>query len=123
MTDAGGQSNRTVSGVVVVPPGEGPAEAATLTVVVEDVSRADALARVVAEQRQHQVPLAGDQEVPFAVEVPAERVDPQARYSLRVHADMSGSGDLTDGDYISTQSFPVLTLGAGDEVVVPVQRL
>ena len=125
MSDAGGQPRaRTLKGVVVLPAGEEPAEAASLTVVVEDVSRADDLATPVAQHRRQQVLLPGGQEgVPFTVEVPEELIDGRARYSVRVHVDMSGSGDLTDGDYISTQSIPVLTLGAGDEVVVPVQRV
>ncbi len=122
VTDAGHQRSRTVTGVVVLPAGEGPAEAATLTVVVEDVSRADDLATAVAEHRRHQVPLpGGEARVPFSLDVPEELIDGRARYSVRVHVDMSGSGDLSDGDYISTQSIPVLTQGAGDDVIVPVQ--
>ena len=124
MTAGPGVPRRTVSGVVVLPPGERPDEAATLTVVVEDVSRADVLASPVAEHRQHHVPLTpAESGVPFHVDVPADLIDPASRYSLRVHVDVSGTGDITDGDYISTQSLPVLTLGAGDDVVVPVQKV
>jgi uncharacterized lipoprotein YbaY len=111
-------ATRTVRGEVVVPPDAPPTEGAELVVQVEDVSRADAPSRVVAEHRVRGVQMRGGVVMPFEVEVPADEIDPAAHYSVRVHVDASGSGDVEKGDLVSTQSHPVLTHGYGDEARV-----
>jgi uncharacterized lipoprotein YbaY len=112
-----------VHGRIVLPEDTVPAEAAAVVVQVEDVSRADAPSVVIAEHRQLDVPLEAGGVLPFAVDVPADRVDPRASYSVRVHVDMSGSDSVEVGDLVSTQSYPVLTRGYGDEASVDVQRV
>ena len=80
---------------------------AVLTVRVEDVSRADAKARVMAETREpfggRQVPLA------FALQVPRAAIDPRMRYALR--ATITVGDDLR---FTTTQHVPVLTQGAAN---------
>jgi len=44
-------------------------------------------------------------------------------YSVSVHIDVSGSGEIERGDLISTQIYPVLTRGHGDEARVQVKRV
>ena len=82
---------------------------AVLTVRVEDVSRADASATVLAETReafgQRQVPLA------YSVKVPRSAIDPRMRYAVR--ATISVGGDLR---FTTTRSYPVLTHGAPNTV-------
>lgn len=113
-----------VKGVIVLPPGGLPATAAMVTVRVEETSRADAPSTVVAEQQCVDVSLtSGGASVPFAVEVPADLVEPGGRYQVRVHVDVSGSGDVTDGDYVSTQSHPVLDATSDEDVHVPVRKV
>jgi putative lipoprotein len=114
---------RVVRGEVTLPAEAEPVEAAEVVIQVEDVSRADAPSVVVAEQRLHGVSLRPGETLPFAVEVPGDRVDPQSHYSVRIHVDVSGSGDVESGDFVSTQSYPVLTRGHGDEVRAEVQRV
>jgi putative lipoprotein len=114
---------RVVHGEVTLPAEAGPLEAAEVVIQVEDVSRADAPSVVVAEQRLHGVRLRPGEALAFAVEVPSERVDPQSHYSVRVHVDVSGSGDVERGDFVSTRSYPVLTRGHGDAVIAEVQRV
>ena len=113
----------TVHGVVVLPPGELPAEAAELVVQVEDVSRADAPSTVIGEQRLSRVPLSPGSAIPFALDVPAGLVESGHSYSVRAHVDVSGSGEVEVGDLVSTQSHPVLTEGPGGELQVRVQRV
>jgi uncharacterized lipoprotein YbaY len=90
---------------------------ATIHVRLEEVSRADAEATLVAELT---LPLAASlpagAELPFAIIAP--EIEGHARYSVRVHVDVSGTGDVTVGDLLSTVSHPVLTLGSPDEVTV-----
>lgn len=114
---------RTVRGEVVLPSGDLPAEAAAVVVRVEDISRADAPSTVVGEQRIHHADLAGQRAIPFTIEVPAELVDERALYSVQAHVDLSGSGEVEVGDFVSTRTHPALTRGAGDVVVVPVTRV
>jgi putative lipoprotein len=113
----------SVRGEILIPGADVPPEAAEVVVQVEDVSRADAPSVVVGEKRLGRVRLEASQAVPFEVEVPADRVDPSASYSLRVHVDTSGSGQVEPGDLLTTQSHPVLTRGYGNQASVEVQRI
>jgi hypothetical protein len=44
-------------------------------------------------------------------------------YSVRVHIDVAGSGEVDKGDLITTQSYPVLTSGGGGEIRIEVRRV
>jgi len=61
--------------------------------------------------------------VPFKIKVPADRIEPNHSYSVRAHIDVSGSGEVEKGDFITTQSYPVLTRGYGNDVRLSVQRV
>ena len=119
----GTEEARTVQGEIILPDSEIPAESANLVVQVEDVSRADVASVVIADQRQPGVPLRSGAILPFAVEVPEELVNERDSYSIRVHIDLTGSGEVESGDLISTQSYPVLTRGHGNEARIHVQRV
>jgi hypothetical protein len=108
---------RTLSGAVVsaqpIPAG------GTVRVLVEDTTRADAAATVVAQSVEPLTrPLAAGERLAFSLTVP--EVDEHARYNVRVHVDRSGSGEVSPGDRITTRAYPVLTQGAGDHVDVEV---
>jgi uncharacterized lipoprotein YbaY len=93
-----------------------PSQAVPVVVQVEDISRADAPAPVVGEQRQSAASLRPGAVLPFAVEVPAERIDERNRYSVRVHVDVGGTGEVKKGDLVSTETYPVLTRAHGSQV-------
>jgi putative lipoprotein len=118
--DPGPGDVRHVRGRIVLPQGPLPPEAAAIVVAVEDVSRADAPSTVVAEQHLVHVSLDAG-EVAFEVDVPNGRIEARARYTVRVHVDVTGSGIVERGDLVSTQSHPVLTGGNPDEASVPVK--
>jgi hypothetical protein len=44
-------------------------------------------------------------------------------YSVHVHVDVSGSGQVEIGDLITTQTYPVLTHGFPDRVEVTLRRV
>jgi putative lipoprotein len=117
------EETNTVRGQIVLPNVEFQAGTADLIVQVEDVSRADAPSVVVGEQRISRVPLRAGAVLPFAVAIPAGLVDPNRSYSVRAHLDVSGSGKVDVGDLITTQSYPVLTKGYGNETKVTVKRV
>jgi len=82
---------------------------AVLTVRVEDVSRADAPATLLAQTREpfgaRQVP------IPFSLQVPATAIDPRMRYAVR--ATITVGGELR---FTTTRHHAVLTRGAPNQV-------
>ena len=94
----------------------------SLRVKIEDVSRADAAAKVVAElivPIEHA--LSAGATVPFSVTAP--EVLEHVRYNVRAHVDCGGSGEIKVGDLISMQAYPVMTQGYADSVVVEVDAV
>lgn len=114
---------RRVSGEILLPAGVVPERARAVIVQVEDVSRADAPSVVVGEIRRANSSLRAGASLPFEVDVPEEAIDEQHSYSVRVHVDVSGSGEVEPGDLISTQSYPVLTRGHGTDARVRVRQI
>jgi uncharacterized lipoprotein YbaY len=97
-----------------------PVQGATVRVLVEDVSFADASSTVVASHVTPGVDIDGrGGSLPFSLPVPD--VDPRHDYSVRAHVDANGDGEIGVGDLISMQSHPVLTQGHSLQVVVPVR--
>jgi putative lipoprotein len=114
---------RAVRGEILIPDDVEPTEAAFILVEIEDVSRADAPSIVVGEQRRERVGIRPGAHVPFEVQVPDRLINESASYSVRVHIDVAGSGEVERGDMVSTQSHPVLTRGYGNEALVRVRRV
>jgi uncharacterized lipoprotein YbaY len=98
-----------------------PFSGATVIVKVEDVRYADAPAVVIAEQRISQVSRSPSnrEPVPFSIECPV--AEDLGAYALRVHVDIDASGDVSPGDYVSTQSYPLTGVPASGRLVVRVQ--
>ena len=70
-----------------------------------DVSRADASAVPVASTS---VPLTGGAEtVEVDFDFEATALDPRSTYTIAAHVDMSGSGDITPGDLLTTRHIDV----------------
>ena len=115
-------TSRTVSGEIRLPDTGVPEQTVAVVVQIEDVSRADAPSVIVGEQR-HNVKLRPGGVLPLHVEVPGDRIDERSSYSVRVHVDVSGSGEVSVGDLVSTQSYPVLTRGHPDHASIRVQRV
>lgn len=86
-----------------------------------DVSRADASSVTVAETS---VPLVGGVDsVEVEFELDAPELDPGASYSLAAHVDMSGSGDVTQGDLLTTRHVDVSPGGDAETYDVPLERI
>ena len=49
--------------------------------------------------------------------------DERARYAVRVHVDIDGDGQVSRGDYLNMESYPVLTYGHPSRVTVRVQEV
>ena len=84
---------------------------ALLTVTLEDVSRVDTAAMVIAKQEQQ----TEGRQVPFTVKLPYRPTQIVARNAYVVRARIEVGGTL---EYISTRVYPVLTRGAPSVVEV-----
>jgi hypothetical protein len=115
-------SDRTLTGEIVFA-GDRPFADASARVTLEDVSRVDAASSTIAEQVIAGVsfdPTVGGA-IPFALS--AEIPDEGGSYVVRVHVDVDGDGQVSPGDYLSMESFPVLTHGKPDRITVPVREV
>jgi uncharacterized lipoprotein YbaY len=94
---------------------------ATVRVTLADVTRADAPSRTVAEETIRNVSHGGGPGgvVPFRLQL--ESPDPRTRYAVRAHVDVNGDGHVSRGDYISMESYPVLTFDAPSRVSIRVR--
>lgn len=95
---------------------------ATAYIRLEDVSRMDVAANVIAEQVIPRVSGAAGQRLSFALNGQQPQ-DNRARLNISVHVSLSGSREIEAGDYITMQSYPVLTHGYPDHVQVEVRRV
>jgi len=112
-----------VTGTIVFGSDLEPFVGATVYVRLEDVSRIDAPALVVAEMVLQEV-RAGGQAPPrleFTIELPP--LNPRARYGVRVHVDVDADGQIGAGDYVSTISHPVKAGGGATMLIIPVKRV
>jgi uncharacterized protein (DUF2141 family) len=47
----------------------------------------------------------------------------RARYAVSVHIDVDGNGKINSGDFINMESYPVLTYGYPDNILVYVRQI
>lgn len=86
---------------------------------LEDVSRVDAAAILVAEQVIRGVQAGGDvRQVGFAIH--GDALEPRAHYVVRVHVDVDNDGTVSVGDYVSTASHPVTSNIFPETMTIPV---
>jgi hypothetical protein len=113
----------SVCGEIVFNPKPDPSEYGRMVVHIylEDVSHADAAARVITSLTIDHIPqeARAKARVPFVIG--SATPDSKARYSLRVHVDVDGDGKVSRGDYISKSNYPVLTRGSPGQVEVRVE--
>ena len=115
-------SRPLVTGNVVIEGGR-PFSGAQMRIMLEDVSRLDAPSIGIAEQVIDDVvynPGSGASlEFSLHGAIPNER----ANYTVRVHVDVDRDGQVSRGDYITMESFPVLTHGHPERVTVRVREV
>ena len=96
---------------------------ATGNVYLEDVSSLDAPSKIVAKQVIPDISheMGTENRVEFALK--GEIADIRASYSIRVHLSLHGDEQIHCGDYITMESYPVLTFGYPNQVSVRVQEV
>ena len=113
---------RAISGTIQFEDVRRPATDVTVYVRVEETSRLDAPASRIAEVVLRGVHLfPGSPPIPFTVH--DVFFDPSEHYVVQVHADVDGDGQVTRGDYVSVQSYPVLTSAHAGGVAIAVREV
>lgn len=112
-----------VSGEVVFGEGDEAFSEATAYVRLEDVSRTDAPSHVIAEQVIRHVSYQPGQAGKLAFDLHGAAPDERVRYSVSAHLDVDGDGQVSRGDYISMESYPVLTQDYPREVTVRLRKV
>ena len=117
MAEAG--ERRLAAGAIVLPEAFVPGPATRVVVRLEDVSRADAPAVIVAEVILR--PAAGRPlaRLPFELTGPPP---PRGRHALRVHVDVDGSGHIDAGDFIGVVT-PATPGEAAHGLLIGVRRV
>lgn len=112
-----------MSGEVVFGEGDDPFAGATAYIRVEEVSRADAPSQTVAEQVVRDVSHreGAVERLPF--EMRGIPVIEQAHYTVSVHLDVDRDGQVSRGDYLTMESYPVLTFGYPRQVIIRPRKL
>jgi uncharacterized lipoprotein YbaY len=91
---------------------------ATLFVRVDDVTLADTTSTPLAHTSITGVSHRRGSATSWTVELDGDTPHPQHRYSIWAHLDIDGDEQVSHGDYITMESYPVLTLGYPAETTV-----
>jgi uncharacterized lipoprotein YbaY len=110
---------RLAVGTIVLPEAFVPRPATRVVVRLEDVSRADAPAVVVAEVILRPDPGRPLTRLPFELTGPPP---PRGRYALRIHVDADGSGAIDIGDFVGVIT-PATPGEAGHGIVIGLRRV
>ena len=99
-----------------------PFENATVWVVLEDVTLADASSREVSRLK---IPgyTHSPGGPPLEFSLTPGPLDPNRRYQIRAHVDRTSTGRLKAGDQTTTQSYPVATQGYPSRVHAQLRRI
>jgi len=112
-----------VRGEVIFDENTQPFTGATVTVSLEDVNLADAASKTVAKVVFRDVAYSPESSSPLQFSLEGLNPDEKTSYNIRVHADLDNDGQVSRGDYLTMQSYPVLTYGNPTEVSVRVQQV
>ena len=96
---------------------------ATAYVRLLDTSVEDALSSKIAEQVLKNIAKKANQReaIPFVIEGAIE--SERASYTISVLVDLDGDGEISQGDFINMQSYPVLTFGFPNHISVEVRQI
>jgi hypothetical protein len=96
---------------------------ATAYIRLEETSRADFASRIIAEQIIQNVSLHTGGKNKLKISLHGEIPDKKATYIVSVHIDTDGDGQVSPGDYITVESYPVLTFGHPNQVAICVRQI
>jgi hypothetical protein len=90
----------------IILPGNAPSgRVEKIVIEVRDVSLADAVSVVIAEEQLHNIMLAPDKKIKFKIRVP--EVASNKLLSFRAHISKTGDNHVKPGDLLTTINYPV----------------
>jgi uncharacterized lipoprotein YbaY len=90
----------------------------SVIVDVLDVTEQDAPSKRIARAS---LTVTDGSSIPFSVSLSSADVDETRDYTISSHVDVDGDQKISSGDWITMESFPVLTRGNGDRAAVRVR--
>jgi uncharacterized lipoprotein YbaY len=96
----------TISGKIVFEPTDS-FSGATAYIRILDVSILDAPSNVVAESVLRGLTLQKERSAAVEYSIDCPPLNPNRSYTIEVHIDVSGTRNVTIGDYITMESYPV----------------
>jgi uncharacterized lipoprotein YbaY len=96
---------------------------ATMYVRLENITVADIASEVVADYVERDVAFDPKTAKDLLFAIDGKAPDPRASYAVRAHIDVDGDGEVSQGDFISMQSYPVITFGHPREVSILVRQV
>lgn len=112
-----------VEGEVILGEEVGSFSGGTVRVFLEDISRADASSQRVAEQTIPNVSHEAGSKSRLPFRLQGDRTDTHLNYTVRVHVDLQGDGEIHVGDYITMQTYPVCSDEDSDQVFPAVREV
>ena len=100
-----------------------PFTGATLYVRLENITSADIASETVADYVERDVAFDPKTSSDLSFAIAGNPPDPRASYAVRVHIDIDGDGAVSHGDFISMQSYPVITFGHPRELSILVRQV
>ena len=90
---------------------------ATIYITIFDVTMADAPSKMILQRVIRNIDYNSNLQFRIYGQIPNKK----ARYSVRVHVDVDGDGKVSTGDFISMESYPILTYDYPNYVSVKVK--
>jgi Type III secretion system lipoprotein chaperone (YscW) len=100
-----------------------PFTGATIFVRLERITAADIASEAVADYVKRDVAFDPKTTSDLSFAIAGDPPDPRVSYAVRVHIDIDGDGAVSKGDFISMQSYPVITFGHPREVSILVRQV
>jgi|SRR5215211_8041287 hypothetical protein len=114
---------RLVKGKITFEEEASPFTGATMYVHLENITAADIASEVVADYVERDVAFNPKTAKDLSFAIDGKTPDPRASCVVRVLIDIDGDGEVSRGDFISMQSYPVITLGHPREVSILVRQV
>lgn len=116
-------SPQIVSGEITFDPEVLLPSGAEAHVTLLETSRADGPAQLITEKVIPGIAELVNQGKPVPFVLPGVVTDQRGSYTVSVHVDLDGDGQVGEGDFITMQSYPVLTYGNPSRVSVRVREV
>ena len=112
-----------MSGEVLFEEGARPFYGATVYIRLENNSQLDAASQVIAEQVVRNFSYQPGESAGLEFKLYGEQPDEHASCNVRAHVDLNGDSRISAGDYITMQSYPVLTYGYPRRISITVREV